>query len=94
MGKNGGNVLAQLRGILKMQLSLFPVKKDLEEYPEVTDFGYLGVKWRGENIPLSDSIYEDDYTVIFGFTCAECGGSGVNQDPVMHSDNCKRKGGQ
>ncbi len=62
-----------------------------DNYPEILDVGPLGIKWRGENVPLPESMYKNDYTVQFGFSCAECGGSGINQDPVIHIDNCKRK---
>jgi hypothetical protein len=61
------------------------------DFPVVTDVGPLGVKWRGEDVPRSNSMFPDDYRAIFGFTCAECGGSGVNSDPVNHKEKCERK---
>ena len=67
-----------------------PYKKLKDGYPVVTDIGPWGVKWRGEDIPKPDSMYEGDYTAIFGFTCATCGASAVNQDPVPHSITCGR----
>jgi hypothetical protein len=58
---------------------------------EILDAGPLGVKWRGANIPNDDSMYENDYTPQFGFSCASCGASAVNQEPVNHKEFCERK---
>jgi len=57
----------------------------------VADVGPWGIKWRGADIPNDDSMFQDDYTAQFGFTCAECGGSGVNKEPVNHLQNCERE---
>jgi hypothetical protein len=54
-------------------------------------FGAWGVQWRGADVPKPDSMYENDYTSIFGFTCAGCGVSVVNQEKLIHGKNCDSK---
>lgn len=61
-----------------------------KNYPEILDVGPWGVKWRGENIAEPTDIDKNNHVAQFGFSCAECGGSGVNQEPVNHSEKCER----
>jgi hypothetical protein len=51
-------------------------QKQLDNYPVVDNFGIYGVKWRERGLGR------------FGFTCAGCGASTVNQDPLNHTNNC------
>jgi hypothetical protein len=71
----------------------YPKKIEVSErtYPEVTAVGPWGVKWRGEDVPEPNSMYENDYTSIFGFTCAGCGVSVVNQEQLYHKPFCDSK---
>ncbi len=84
------------------QMNLFSKKepKDfLEEQRELIerdtitdiDFGPWGVRWRGANIPIPDSSFQDDHTAQFGFSCAGCGASAVNQEKLIHENNCDSK---
>ncbi len=61
------------------------------DYPVVADVGPWGVQWRGEDISKPNSMYADDYTAIFGFSCAGCGASVVNQEKLIHKNNCDSK---
>ena len=59
-----------------MQLELFTKKSEVKtNYPELLAVGPWGIQWKGGER-------------IFGFSCAGCGGSGINQEPVNHTDNC------
>ena len=51
-------------------------QKQLDNYPVVDDVGEYGIKWRGRGVGQ------------FGFSCAGCGASAVNQDPLHHKNNC------
>ncbi len=77
-----------------MQMNLFEKEqRQLIERDniEILDVGPWGIQWRGANIPLPNSMFADDHIAQFGFSCAECGGSGINQVPVIHNENCKRR---
>jgi hypothetical protein len=58
---------------------------------EILDVGPWGVQWRGADIPKPNSMYENDYTPQFGFSCAGCGASVVNQEKLNHSNKCDSK---
>ncbi len=77
-----------------MQMNLF--EKEQRQLIErdnikILDVGPQGIQWRGADIPKPNSMFENDHTAQFGFSCASCGGSGINQDPVIHTKNCKRR---
>lgn len=76
-----------------MQMNLFEQKPEqtVTDYPVVTGFGPFGIKWRGRDIQKPDSSFKGDHVAQFGFSCAGCGASGVNQDPLNHEDNCDSK---
>lgn len=54
-------------------------------------FGTWGVQWRGADVPKPESAYPDDYISIFGFTCAGCGASVINNGKLIHGKNCDSK---
>lgn len=81
------------------QMNLFADKEFVErqhqlierDHIKVTDVGSCGVQWRGANIPKPNSMFENDYTAQFGFSCAGCGASAINQEKLIHKNNCDSK---
>lgn len=68
-----------------------PPVKVITEYPTVDTVGAWGVKWRGKDIPRPKSMYENDFISVFGFTCAGCGVSVINQETLIHKAGCDSK---
>jgi hypothetical protein len=64
--------------------------KDAMKFPDVITWGAFGVQWRGQDVPLHDSPYPDDYTATFGFTCAFCGTSSINAEKHIHAESCDK----
>ncbi len=77
-----------------MQMNLF--EKEQRQLIErdnikILEVGPWGVQWRGADIPKPNSMFADDHTAQFGFSCAGCGTSAVNQEKLIHKSNCDSK---
>jgi hypothetical protein len=57
----------------------------------ISDVGPWGIQWRGANIPLPNSMFENDHIAQFGFSCAGCGASAINQEKLIHFKQCDSK---
>ncbi len=75
---------------MKLDGDFFETQKKLIERDniEILASGPYGIQWRGKNIPRPNSQYPDDYTAQFGFSCAGCGASAINQEKLIHKNNC------
>lgn len=78
---------------MKLDSDFFEIQKKLIERDniKILDVGPCGIQWRGANIPLPNSMFEGDHIAQFGFSCAGCGVSAVNQEVLIHKVNCERK---
>lgn len=58
---------------------------------EILCISEWGVMWQGADIPRPNSISQNDFIAQFGFSCAHCGASAVNQEKLIHLNKCDSK---